>query len=284
MTSKKKPGRPQVWSHLSTSSYVSSFDRWAKESLPNYSRRAFAKWAKIASPNALTLVIQGKRALSKDWLGKFSTTAKLSEAEAKYLQKLWEIEQSKNSEEQSRLFDEAIGIVSKNADMSLAGDTLQLIANPQMWTLFHLLDLNDVEQSPKGFKERLLAKNTSAEEILNSLKTLLRLKLIEKDQHGNYRKLSSVIESPDQMQAAQNSRFHKFVLDESLEFLNERKPEERAFSSLTIAVPKELISEFKKEANLQLRKILQKYSKEGAIDGELFRINLQLYPLTKKND
>lgn len=271
-------GKPCIWNFLSTRDYVTAYDEWARTSLRGYSRRAFSRWAHISSPNALTLVISGKRRLSKDWLPGFIQAAKLQGDEAKFLELLARLENSPDRLEREKLLEDAYSLVSTNSHLSLAGTTLTLIHNPLAWTLYHMIEIPGQDGSAKWFKAHLRRK-VPVPEIQEGLELLLRLGLAVRKPSGALQGQSLHIESPDQIREAQNASFHRHVLAEAARFIDENEPAERAFGSGTLLVPEDRVEEFRAEVNKFGRKLLQQYEKSGA-RARLYRFNIQVYPLT----
>jgi uncharacterized protein (TIGR02147 family) len=278
--SRSREPRPQAWDFLTTREFVAAFDAWARGHLRGYSRRAFARWAKIPSANALTVIISGERHLSQTWLGPFVRGAKLSDDEAEYLGKLVELESATDRKRREELLESIQLLVAKRGVTSLAGDTLELLRNPLAWTLYSMTGLAGQDGTPKWFKSRLVEK-VAMPEIHKALDLLVRLDLVERDERGALRAKAVHLESPDQFKDAQNSAFHRHVLGEAGRVLDTYAPATRAFGSLTLTVDAEDEAAFRDEVNRFGRKMLKKYGKPGPLRGQLFRVNIQLYPLTE---
>ncbi len=271
--------RPLVWNYLSSRDFVVAYDDWAKGSLRGYSRRTFSRWAQISSPNAITLIVSGKRKLSREWLPGFVRGAKLLPVEGNYLALLVDLEMASDRETRERLLEEAYRLVSRNNGVSLAGDTLTLLKNPLAWTLYHMLTLKGQDGSAKWFKAKLLNRH-AVPEIQQGLLLLERLKLAERLPNGSLKAKANQLESSDQIKAEQNASFHRHVLSEATQFIDNHEPAQRAFGSLTVVVPEDRAEEFKAEVNKFGRMLLKKYDVSAPASGTLYRLNVQLYPLT----
>jgi uncharacterized protein (TIGR02147 family) len=275
--------KPRAWNFVSTREFVAAFDTWARCHHRGYSRRAFARWAGVASPNFLTLIISGKRPLSRIWLGPFVKAAKLDALEREYLSLLVDLESSSSAQVREGLVEAMDKLLNEASVTSLAGDRLALLRNPVAWTLLHMLGLEGQDGQPKWFKSRL-RKKLSVPELRQSLDLLERLGLLETLPDGSLRAREARLLSPDQLEKAQNYEFHRFVLSEASEILETLDPRERAFGSLTVVVARDKETEFRAEVARFGQQLLKKYGMEGKVDGDLFRMNLQLYPLTQPSD
>ena len=78
--------RPNALNYLATWEYVTDYDIWAQKDRPGYSKRNFAKWAKIRSPNFISLLISKKRALKGEWLNKFILASHMTPTEELHLE------------------------------------------------------------------------------------------------------------------------------------------------------------------------------------------------------
>lgn len=276
----KELNRPRVWNFTRSRDFIRAYDLWARKYIRGYTRRSFAKWANISSPNFLTLVIADKRSLSEAWLGGFVRAAKLSHSESKYIESLVRLEHTTDDGERELLLQKMHDVLAIEPTVNLVGDLLELVRSPVTWTLYHMLSLADQESSAFWFRSRLI-KKLGVKEIRDALELIARLGLAEIQDNGRLVPKSTKIESSDQFESAQNRIFHRFVLDEAKANLEAVAPEDRSYGSLTVAVSHSQEEEFKKEISRFGRRLLEKYGSMQPIDGNLFRVNLQLYPLTQ---
>ncbi len=272
--------RPQTYHFLSSRDYVKAFDTWAQETLPSYSHRAFARWAKVKSPNFIGLILSGQRHLQGDWLEGFILAAKLEGLERRYLETLVQLENADDWHLKEQLLEELRTLFVQENIESLVGDRLTLVREPLLWTLYYMSFLGDQVAEPKWFKLRL-RRSVPVPTIRQGLETLERLGLLQRS--GNrYQPLKQLLESPDEMEAGANAHFHRYVLEESLESLETLDPADRSFGSLTLSIDQEQSEALKKEISRFGKYLLQKYESAHSSDSNLVRLNLQLYPLTKQ--
>ncbi len=275
--------KPSTLNYLSTWDYVAAFDLWAQKNKPGYSKRNFAKWAKIKSPNFVSLLISQKRNLKGAWLNQFIIASQLSDTEGAYLRKLSLFENAKSSKEREKILEQIQSQFNKVEFSVLAGDQLEVLTDPKVWTLYHMLDLVDQQSTPIWFKQRLRFLKLTGIQIDESFKRLKRLNLIEvKD--GSFQSKQKQLVSPDQIKNQTNSAYHKKILKEATIVLDELDPTERAFGSMTATVSKDKINDLKNEINKFGKYITAKYASNESVEGEVIRLNIQLYPLTKKQN
>jgi len=275
--------KPKTVSYLSTWEFVRDYDKWAQKNKPGYTKRSFAKWAKINSPNFVSLVISRKRTLKGVWLDKFIKASQLSSKEETHFRKLSDFENAKSTLERESILAQIKDNLSQDSMTCVSLDFIETLSNPNIWTVFHMLDLDDQECSPIWFKRRLRFVKIDGASINDYIKILERLKLVSRTD-GKLISQQKQIISPDQVRAESNVLYHRQVLKEADTALNELEAQERAFGSMTATVARENISELKNEINKFGQYLITKYASKNTVDGEVYRLNIQLYPLTSKKE
>jgi uncharacterized protein (TIGR02147 family) len=271
-------GPPPVGNFLSSREYVTAFDIWAKRGLKSYSRRNFAKRAGVRSPNFITLVISGKRALQGEWLEAFVRAAKLSAKEERLLKELCAIEHEKNPNAKAALLNDYYNQLLARHQHKLATSQMSLLRNPLAWTLLQVISLKGAEDKAGWFK-KILRLPVDAPTVVEALEILRTCGLIEKRDsrwiatHKHYK-------SPDQISVAENAVFHECMLREAAEVLKSYDPGDRSFGSLTFNIAREDEVSLKAEIQKFGQHIAKTYSRSYPASGDCFRLNLQLYALT----
>lgn len=170
--------QPITTNYLSTRDFVVAFDQWARQKLPGYSRRSFARWAKVVSPNFVTLVINGARPLTEKWLEGFISAAKLPKEESLHLQQLSKFENTRSSIEREQLLLDIHKSLAKFKSKSLSYNQLELLTHPVAWTIYHMLDLVDQKSNPLWIKQRLRFLKIPGPDILQAFSILKSLGLV----------------------------------------------------------------------------------------------------------
>jgi uncharacterized protein (TIGR02147 family) len=274
--------RPTPLGYLTSQSYVSDFDRWAQKYLRNYSRRAFAKWAGLRSPNFLTLIISGKRHFHLGWLEGFIKAAKLSSIESRYLNTLVRFESSKNPEELGKLHEELRSLLFSEKITNLQQKDLYLISTPEVWSVYIALNLkNNSRDQAQNIKSVLGIEVAQLREIFKKFK---QLELVSADKNGHLEAKYKFISTENEFSRIENQKFHLKVLGEATEKLQKLPAEHRSFGSLTILLSRSDFASLQNDLQEFGKNLLKKYGDEkiGADKNIVARINLQLYPLNKE--
>jgi uncharacterized protein (TIGR02147 family) len=227
---------------------------------PRYSLRAFARFLGV-SHTVLSLVMNGKRNLSKKALEKISDKLSLSPIEA------------------SELFKTKFNIrpVESQFDQ-LSLDTFSLISD---WEHYAILSLLEIPQA--RFNHFWMAKRLGITPLRTkmAMDRLLRLGLVKRFRNGKYKQVSKPIKIENKISTPATRKFQKQLLELALESIDNDPMEIRDMSSITFAMnPKDVpwaleqIRKFRRELCSQLE--------QKGRPKEVYNLCVQLYPVTKK--
>jgi len=230
----------------------------------------------------MSLVISKKRNFSKSWLPGFSKTAKINEREHLYLSLLIELDSEKNESKRNLIYKKIKDTFYKDL-YPLEGKELYLISSPKVFSLYNSIDLKKQGAKALWYKKSYLLKIT-AEEVKSIFSQLKKLGLIFINKKGLYAQSKKFTLSKNQKQKLENFLFHKQILKECDEVLENYKPQERSFGSLTIATNEAKLEAMKKEIEDFGLSLMQKYQEKTENSDHLVRVNLQLYPIFKTKE
>lgn len=226
---------------------------------PHYSLRAFAQHLDV-NHAILSMVLSGKRKVTKNMVMKFSNALGLS------------------PQETSKYLEEEISEAEKSFFL-LQNDVFSFISE---WYYDAILELTLVPKTkiePKTISQILdipLVQATIA------LETLERLELLKKNDQGRYEityKNSINYLDPDTTTSAQKN-YQRSVLEKSLEALENIDRKKRDHTSTTMAInskdlqkAKELIKKFRHDLNAFMQR------DESDLD-EVYQLQVSFFPLT----
>jgi uncharacterized protein (TIGR02147 family) len=226
---------------------------------PRYSMRAFAKRIGV-SQAAVSQILAGKRTLTE------KTALKILSGLDKTPQEISEAFDS--DQESSRKFT------------SLDVDTFHLISDWHHYAILNLAQTDDFESSARWIAKRLgIAEKTAAD----SIELLMRLDLLEKN--PKTKKLSPTEEQFEAVSEVANAAMKKAArqdLELSLAALEETEFSERDFTAMTLCFDPARM----KEAIRMIKNFRRHFSNvmESKNKKEVYRLNVQLFPLTEREN
>lgn len=279
---------PVLSQHMDFRKYLQNYYEYrrliSKKDLRPYHYSVFSAAADIKSPNYLKMIIDGKRNLSPDMIGKFAKALAFNKDQTEEFRVLVNFCQATDPAERNFFLKELTTLRVNNQLKSGEIDqkTWDKIPNWIAWVLYAMIDQRDVSFQIDELRALLRGKASNSE-IQEALDTLVNSSQIVKDEAtGAFKKAHNLIESPEDIPVALVRKLQAQLMYLGLESLYQDAATDREFGSLTLALTKEEFEQLK----FQLRKMRKEINKDNSIrrmtsPGErVYQLNLQLFPVT----
>ncbi|ASD62267.1 DUF4423 domain-containing protein [Bdellovibrio bacteriovorus] len=256
----------------------------SKGSLRAYTYAVFSAAANIKSPNYLKMIIEGKRNLSDDMIGKFGKALGFMKDQTEEFRLLVQFTQAMDPAERNmylkKLSEHRVAGKLKSGEIDRK--TWEKVPNWVAWIIYAMIDQDGVSFDTATLKNLLRGK-ASEDEIDNALSTLISSGDLRRDEvTGELKKARSLTESPEEIPVALVRKLQSQLMYLGLESLYQDQPTEREFGTLTLSLTK---SEFE-EIKFKLRQMRKALHKDNSIarmkdKGErVYQLNIQLFPVT----
>ena len=281
---------PVLSQYMDFRKYLSDFYSYkkalTKRDIRPYNFAVFSAAADIKSPNYLKMIIEGKRNLSEEMIGKFARALSLNKDQSTEFKMLVQFCQATDPAERNFFLKELTGlrVESQLKNGEIDQKTWEKVPNWVGWILFALLDQRGVNFRIDELKELLRGKASNLE-IQEALETLLSSGEIVKDENGTLKKGRNLIDSPEDIPVALVRKLQSQLMYLGLESLYQDAATEREFGSLTMALTKDEFEALK----FQLRKMRKEINKDNSIKrlagpgDRVYQLNLQLFPVTDRS-
>jgi uncharacterized protein (TIGR02147 family) len=258
-----------------------------KKDIRPYNFGVFSAAADIKSPNYLKMIIDGKRNLSEDMIGKFSKALGFNKELSSEFRVLVNFCQATDPAERNFFLKELtslrVEIQLKNGEIDQK--TWEKVPNWVAWILHAMLDQRGVQFKIDELKDLLRGK-ASINEIQEAMDILVRSgEMVPDETTGSFKKGRNLIDSPEDIPVALVRKLQSQLMYLGLESLYQDSATDREFGSLTLALTKEEFEQLK----FQLRKMRKEINKDNSIrrlsePGErVYQLNLQLFPVTNSS-
>ncbi|MBX3016278.1 MAG: TIGR02147 family protein [Bdellovibrionaceae bacterium] len=257
-----------------------------KKSLRPYSYSTFAAAANIKSPNYLKMIIEGKRNLSVEMIGRFAKATGLSKADADQFRMLVNFNQSADPSERNLLLKD---LSDMRVERQLKAGEIDRKAWDKLpswvaWVLYAVMDQAGVDFKIENLRELLRGKAKS-DEIEAAIKSLVDSgEVLFDEATGIYTKSKNRGDGLEEIPVALIRKLQAQLMLLGLESLYQDSPTEREFGTLTLALTQ---NEFE-ELRFKLRQMRKQVHKDISTQrmqtpGErVYQLNLQLFPVTDK--
>lgn len=282
------PVPPAISDYMNYRTFLADFYAFkrknSKGQLRAYNYGVFSAAANIKSPNYLKMIIEGKRNLSDDMIGKFGKALGFHKEQTEEFRLLVCFTQASDPADRN-LFLKKLSehrVNSKLKSGEIDRKTWEKVPNWITWIIYAMVDQEGVQFNTKSLKELLRDKATE-DEIETALNSLISSGELKKDEvTGEFKKVRSLIESPEEVPVALVRKLQAQLMYLGLESLYQDAPQDREFGTLTASLTKAEFDELK----FKLRQMRKAFHKDNSIartssKGErVYQLNIQLFPVT----
>ena len=242
-----------------------------------FSWREFSKVAGFTSSSYMKVVCDGKSKLSKIGVERVATAIGLTGFELDYFRAMVKFGQAANEETKKAAYRDMLAIAKVHKVRVLEGDLFAYYdtwRNPMMRELAPLMP-----GATPGEMAKMCYTETSAQEVRESLDFLTKTGLLKKGKDGSFAQSeTSVSGTPDATRLALRG-MHRQMAQLATPAL-ELPACERNFSGVTMGVSRESYDRIVRLLDECRRQIIAIAAEDKNIE-QVYRLNLQLFPLTK---
>ncbi len=250
--------------------------RQLKDADPLFSFRYFSKMAGFGSPNYLKLVMDGKRNLSSEAIGKFAKGLRLDHHESEYFRYMVEYNQCENLHKK-KVYEAKLMYLRELFKVKT------LI--PELYDFYHewyhgaiceMIKKGAVKNDPMMIGQSLVP-TISEEEAKGSVELLKKLNFVSEEGGMLMAVESAQIDSTSAAMA--QKIYYEQMAELAAQSLYTQGPDTQDFESLTVSLPMDRIEELR-------RRIKELVTSLGASNSHnpgdaVFQLNIQLFALTK---
>lgn len=254
--------------------------RQLKDADPLFSFRYFSKQAGFGSPNYLKLVMDGKRNLSEDAIGKFAKGLRLDNHEGEYFHYMVAFNQC-DIQAKKQVFEAKLMYLRELFKVKT------LI--PELYDYYHewyhsaireTVKKGKVKNDPQAIAQSLVPAITEAQAVA-SIGLLTKLKFLAVTPDGMLEAMENTEISDETASMGQKIHFEQMA-ELAAQSLYTQGPETQDFESVTLSLPLEKVNELK--AKIQELIASVKGSATQNPGDAVYQLNVQLFALTKSVD
>ena len=252
-----------------------------KKAKSAFTWQEFTRAAGFSSPVYLKYVSEGRFNLSEDATVRVASAMGLANYELDYFCEMVKFDHAKSDEEKKSIFNKMLAIADIHKVRILEGDSFRYFdswKNPV---------LRELAPAMPGAKPLALAKACrpciTAAEVSESLSFLVKANLLQKDENGNYVQTEkSVTTGPMDVTPLAVRGMHRQMGEFALDAIEGVPQNERHFSGLTLGITQSAYDEIVQEIAAFRKRIIAIATRDDETD-EVYRLNVQFFPLTKKS-
>ena len=252
-----------------------------KKAKSAFTWQVLTRAAGFSSPVYLKYVSEGRFNLSEDAAARVASAMGLENYELDYFCEMVKFDHAKKDEEKKAIFNKMLAIADIHKVRIIEGDSFRYFEswkNPV---------LRELAPAMPGAKPLALAKacrpEVTAAEVSESLNFLLKSNFLQKDENGNYVQTEkSITTGPMDVTPLAVRGMHRQMGEFALDAIESVSQDERHFSGLTLGVTRSAYDEIVQEIAAFRKKIIAIATRDDETD-EVYRLNVQFFPMTKKS-
>lgn len=273
--------KPDIYAYFDFRKYLKDLTIFLKTE-KKFNLRNFARQAGIKAPSYLKMVIDGRRNLTGKTVNKFCEALNISDRPKIYFEKLVLYNQTKNPDLKKGYFEDLTALRPRSSHYILKKQHNRYFSQPHYVTIREMVALKDFRENYKWIAKRCLPP-ISPSEAREAIKTLLELDLIKRDDKGRLVQTEGFIKTEDKnTEIVETYHFHEAMLDKARHALGILKQNERNYYALTLPLTSKMYEEIIDDFYRFRDQIVEKVNSEDENPDEVYQINFQLFPATKK--
>ena len=252
-----------------------------KKAKSAFTWQTFTRAAGFSSPVFLKYVSEGRSNLGEETARQVANAMGLVGYEQDYFVEMVKFGHAKTDEEKKSIFNRMLAIADIHKVRVVEGESFRFFEdwkNPV---------LRELAPAMPGAKPLAMAHacrpEVSAAEVSETLNFLVKANLLQKDKDGNYTQTDKIVTSGPMNFAPLALRGLQRQMGEiALGAIENVPQDERHFSGLTLGVTREAYKKIVQEIADFQKRVIAIATSESATD-EVYRLNVQLFPMTKKS-
>lgn len=242
-----------------------------------FSWREFSKIAGFSSPNYMKVVCEGKSRLSKAGVESVSRAMGLEGYQAEYFTAMVEFEDAKTETKKKAAFQRMQDIAKENRMRVIDADAYHYF---ESWVNPVLRELAPLMPGAKPLEmARMCYPVVSAAEVRHSLDFMVSAGLLKKEGEAYIQTEKSVTGSAEAIPLALRS-MHRQMSKLATEAIDDRPVTERFMAGVTLGISPKTYERIAQEIDAFRQKLVAIAAEEENYT-QVYRVNLQMFPLTK---
>lgn len=259
--------------------FLTDYLNQQKATSRGFSLRSFAQKAGVAA-SLLNDILSKRQNLTVQSMHKYAIAIELGVKEIAYFEALVSFNNASTNQEKNRFFGEMVHLRGRSAVKFIDHQQYEYFSE---W--YHSVVRELVTHGGLGCDAEKISQCTdpvvSPAKVKKSIALLQELGLIY-ETDGVWHASDKVLSSEYQIQSVALKNYHTGMLDRAVESLDKHTSDEREFQGLTLSVSKATFMQMKNRIRSFSDELLAMAASENVGADEVYQINLQMFPLTKK--
>ncbi len=269
----------RVTDYLNFREFLRDKFEWLKQQDPEFSQKRIQLELGLASSGFLSNVLAGRKNLMPNQAVRMAKLLKLDRLEAGYFENLVSFTQARTVEEKNEYFARLMTMQSVHL-RQMPEQSLSLFTKWYYVAIREMLGLMEWHGDEVALA-KAMRPEIKPSEVHEALETLKHLDLVRTEASGRVVPCEAALSTGDELRSHHLAQFQLTTMDLAKQALLDIAAEERDISVLTMGLSPDTFRLVKRELQY-FRKRLAKISLDDTSSDQVFQLNLQLFPLSRR--
>jgi uncharacterized protein (TIGR02147 family) len=278
----RKNSQLQIFEYVDYRFFLTDYVKIQKKLARGFTFRSFAQKAGLSS-SLLKDILSKRQNLTVPTMRKYAGGMGLNAKEIAYFEALVGFNNAAANSEKNRFFGEMARLRGRSAVKFI---DLQQYEYFSKW--YHAAVRELMVHVGLGFDPKAIARAivppVSPGKIRKSIALLKELGLVYQGSDGAWRAADKVLSSEYEIQSIALKNYHTSMLERATEALDRCASEDREFQGMTISASRATFLRMKERIRCFTDELLGMAATENEKPEEVYQINLQMFPFTRRND
>ena len=270
--------KPNIFEFLDYRAYLQAYYDAAKENLPAFSYRYFARRAGLSSPSFLRHVMRGERNIGNT-AENFARALELNEEETRFFTLLVEFDQAESEREANQAYEKLAASRRFRSARRIDHAMFDYLSHWYYPVIREMVAREDFREDAAWIASQLMP-SIEPEQAEEALDVLLELGLLVRDEDGGLHRGESSVTTGHEVRSLAIANYHRQMLGRAGESIELIPREYRDLGAMTVCISPATIRELKKRVH-EFRELLFEICERDESQEVVFQINTQLFPLSK---
>lgn len=275
--------RPDVFNYIDYRKFLKDVYSHKKSRSRGFSYAVWANTLGLSGDSHILLIIQGKRNISAQKLGRFSNALNLNTREQKYFESLVLFNQAKDIESKKMHYEQLLPHYQKNNRRKLTKQQYSYFSRWYGPVIREMIGLKNFKEDPKWIAKELKGLITpyQAKEMLELLQIL---NLVQRDHNGQFKVCDVNLVTDNEVTDLASFEFHTQMMDLAKRSLKEKNSESRKLiNGFTAALSNNQYSKILQHFEEFKNKVLYELERQEEEPKNVFQFNFHFFTLNRFN-
>ena len=273
--------KPNIFDFLDYRAYLRAYYEAAKENMPAFSYRYFARKADLSSPSFLRHVMRGERNIDNT-VDNFARGLDLDAEEAAFFELLVDFDQAEGDHERNRAFEKLAASRRFRTARRIEHGMFDYLSHWYYPAIREMVARSDFREEPEWIAAEL-TPTIEPEEAAEAIAVLVELGLLVRDDRGNLERAEPSLTTEHEVRSLAIANYHRQMLERAGESIELVPRQFRDLGAMTVCISPETIAELKSRVHA-FREVLFELCDSDDDPQVVFQINTQLFPLSELPD